>query len=107
MSVKSTVARKAATSVVKHTAHGTASKVKRQPARATRLLGLGALLGGVAGFLAGRRSSPAPSPVVHAAPAPRPAAPKPAPAAGGTSDAAAAVEAAASSGEDAALPGPD
>lgn len=108
MSVKRTVARRAATSVVKHTAHGTASKVTRRPARAALLLGLGALVGGATGFLAGRRSAPsAPAPVVHAAPPPPAATPSPA-AAQDTSAAASAVEAAAAaSGEDAPLPGPD
>jgi len=55
--LKSTIARKAAKVGVKHTVHGTASKLKRSPVRTTTLL----LLGGAAGFLAGRLSSPSPS----------------------------------------------
>jgi hypothetical protein len=56
-SLKSTIARKAAKATAKHTAHGTASKLKRSPVRTTTLLALG----GAAGFLAGRLSSPSPS----------------------------------------------
>ncbi len=50
-SIKKTLARKAVKSTAKHTAHGTASKLKREPLRATTLLGLGGLLGGVAAWL--------------------------------------------------------
>ncbi len=49
-SLKSTIARKGAKAGVKHTAHGTVSKLKRSPLRAGTLLALG----GVVGFLAGR-----------------------------------------------------
>jgi len=56
-SLKSTVARKAAKVTVRHTAHGTASKLKRDPVRATTLLAVG----GVIGFLAGRFAAPTPS----------------------------------------------
>ncbi len=59
-SLKSTLARKAAKAGVKHTAHGTASKLKRSPMRATTLLALG----GALGFLAGRLSS-ASGPAAH------------------------------------------
>ena len=65
MSLKKVVARKAARSTAKHTARGTASKLKREPIRATTLLGLGCLLGGLAGWLiargapSARRSQPA------------------------------------------------
>jgi hypothetical protein len=38
----------------KHTAHGTASKLKREPIRASALLGLGGLLGGVVGWFVAR-----------------------------------------------------
>ena len=41
MSVKNTLARKAAKAAAKHTAHGTASKLKRDPMRTATLLGLG------------------------------------------------------------------
>jgi hypothetical protein len=50
-SIKKTLARKAVKSTAKHTAYGTASKLKREPLRATTLLGLGGLLGGVAAWL--------------------------------------------------------
>ena len=55
-SLKSAVARKAAKATVRHTAHGTASKLRRSPMRATTLL----TLGGVLGFLAGRFAAPSP-----------------------------------------------
>jgi len=53
ISLKRAVARKAAKATAKHTAHGTASKLKRDPVRATTLLALGC----AAGFLAGRLTS--------------------------------------------------
>lgn len=56
-SLKSTIVRKAAKATAKHTAHGTAAKLKRDPLRATGLLALG----GVLGFLAGRFAAPTPS----------------------------------------------
>jgi hypothetical protein len=62
MSIKKAVARKAVKSTAKHSAHGTASKLKREPIRVTTLLGLGGLLGGIAGWLvarSGASSSPA------------------------------------------------
>lgn len=55
--IKSTVARKAAKSAAKHTAHGTASKLRRDPMRAITLLGLGGLVGALAGWFAGRTAS--------------------------------------------------
>jgi ElaB/YqjD/DUF883 family membrane-anchored ribosome-binding protein len=54
MSIKQKIARKAVKSTAKHTAHGTASKLKRDPMRATTLLGLGAVVGVLAGWLLGR-----------------------------------------------------
>lgn len=56
-SLKRLVARKAAKATAKHTAHGTASKWKRDPVRTTTLLALG----GVVGFVAGRFAAPTPS----------------------------------------------
>lgn len=56
-SLKSKVVRKAAKAGVKHTAHGSASKLKRNPMRTTTLL----VIGGVVGFLAGRLATPSPS----------------------------------------------
>ncbi len=52
--IKKTFARKAAKTAVKHTAHGTASKLKRDPMRTMTLLGLGGAIGAVAGWMAGR-----------------------------------------------------
>jgi hypothetical protein len=53
-SIKKALARKAVKSTAKHTAHGTASKLKREPLRAATLLGLGGLLGGVTAWLVAR-----------------------------------------------------
>ncbi len=55
--IKKAVAKKTAKTAVKHTAHGTASKLRRDPMRAVTLLGLGGLVGAVAGWLAGRTAS--------------------------------------------------
>jgi membrane protein YqaA with SNARE-associated domain len=55
--IKKSLARKAVKSTAKHTAHGTASKLRRDPLRATTLLGLGAVAGGFAGWLLGRTGS--------------------------------------------------
>ncbi|HEY5054393.1 MAG TPA: hypothetical protein VII45_13400 [Solirubrobacterales bacterium] len=57
--IERTVARKAIKTTAKHTAHGAASKARREPLRAATLLGLGCLAGGVAGWIAGR-SAPVP-----------------------------------------------
>lgn len=54
MAIKQKLARKAVKSTAKHTAHGTASKIKRDPVRASSLLVLGALLGLIAGLVLGR-----------------------------------------------------
>jgi len=54
MSAKTTLARKVAKTAAKHTAHGTASKLKRDPMRTATLLGVGGALGVVAGWMAGR-----------------------------------------------------
>ena len=59
--IKSTIARKAVKATAKHTAHGTASKLKRDPLRAATLLGLGGAIGAVAGWLAGRSAAGAAS----------------------------------------------
>jgi hypothetical protein len=64
MSIKKKVARKAVKTTAKHTAHGAASKLKRNPMRATTLLGLGALVGICAGWLIARSTSSSdPAPV--------------------------------------------
>ena len=55
--IKKTLARKAAKTAAKHTAHGTASKLKRDPMRTMTLLGLGGAIGAVAGWMAGRSAT--------------------------------------------------
>jgi membrane protein YqaA with SNARE-associated domain len=52
--IKKNLARKAVKSTAKHSARGTAAKLKRDPVRAITLLGLGGLVGGLAGWLLGR-----------------------------------------------------
>ena len=59
MSAKNTLARKAAKVAAKHTAHGTASKLKRDRMRTATLLGLGGALGAAAGWMAGRAAAAA------------------------------------------------
>lgn len=54
---KKTLARKAAKAAAKHTAHGTASKLKRDPVRAATLLGLGGVVGAAAGWMAARTAA--------------------------------------------------
>jgi hypothetical protein len=53
-SIKHTLARKAAKSTAKHTAHGTTAKLKREPLRTTTLLAIGCAVGVVANRLIGR-----------------------------------------------------
>jgi hypothetical protein len=55
--IKRTLTRKAAKAAAKHTAHGTAAKLKRNPARALTLLGLGGVIGALAGWTAGRTAA--------------------------------------------------
>lgn len=50
-------AKKAAKATLKHAAHGTATKAKRQPIRSVTLIGFGALLGGGASFAVARRAT--------------------------------------------------
>lgn len=61
MSIKSTLARKAVKTTARHTAHGTASKLKRNSIRTVTLFGLGGLIGALAGWMAGRSVAAAPS----------------------------------------------
>jgi hypothetical protein len=63
MSIKKAIARKSVKSTAKHTAHGTASKLKRSPVRATTLLGVGCVAGIAAGWAFGRAGA---SPVTGA-----------------------------------------
>jgi hypothetical protein len=53
MALKSMLARKAVKTTAKHTARGTAAKLKRDPMRTGTLLGLGALIGAAAVWLLG------------------------------------------------------
>lgn len=55
--IKKALARRAVKTTARHTARGTASKLKRDPLRAVTLLALGAL----AGWMAGRSSAGATS----------------------------------------------
>lgn len=55
--IKSTLARKAVKTTAKHSAHGAASKLRRDPVRAVTLLGLGVVVGAVAGWFASRGAS--------------------------------------------------
>jgi hypothetical protein len=52
--IKSTLARKAVKTTAKHSAHGAASKLRRNPVRAVTLLGLGGIVGAFAGWFAAR-----------------------------------------------------
>jgi len=61
-SLKSTLVRKAARTGAKHTAHGAASKLKRQPLRAGTLLLIGGVCGAAAGWLAARGAAAPASP---------------------------------------------
>jgi len=54
MAIKSILARKAVKTTAKHTARGTASKLKRDPMRTGTLLALGALIGASTVWLLGR-----------------------------------------------------
>lgn len=55
--MKKALARKAVKTTARHTAHGTASKLKRNPVRALTLLSLGGALGALAGWIAGRSAA--------------------------------------------------
>jgi hypothetical protein len=56
-SIKWTLTRKAAKAAAQHSAHGTASKLRRDPLRAVTLLGVGGAVGAVAGWMAGRTAT--------------------------------------------------
>jgi len=58
--IKNSLARKAVKSTAKHSARGTASKLKREPVRVVTLLGLGGAFGALAGFMAGRSAAASP-----------------------------------------------
>ncbi|MGN6664276.1 MAG: hypothetical protein ACTHK6_08775 [Solirubrobacterales bacterium] len=59
--IKKAFARRVVKSTAKHSARGTASKLKRDPVRAVTLLGLGGAVGAVAGWIAGRTATGAAS----------------------------------------------
>lgn len=61
-SIKKLVARKAAKTTAKHTAHGAVSKLKREPLRAATLLTIGSAVGAVAGWFLARGSRVEPQP---------------------------------------------
>ena len=61
MSVKTKLARQAVKTTAKHTAHGTASRFTRKPLRSITLLALGAIAGGIVGWLIGRSGGDEPS----------------------------------------------
>ncbi|HUC00336.1 MAG TPA: hypothetical protein VMS11_10960 [Solirubrobacterales bacterium] len=54
MAIKQKFARKAVKTTAKHSAHGAVSKLKRDPARATALLGAGLLIGALVGWVVAR-----------------------------------------------------
>ena len=60
--IKKKLARKAVSLTAKHTVHGTASKLKRDPIRAAALLGVGAIIGACGAWLLGRGTSAAGDP---------------------------------------------
>lgn len=61
-SLKSIVVRKTAKAGAKHTAHGAASKLKRQPMRVGTLLLIGGVFGAAVGWLAARNTAAPVSP---------------------------------------------
>lgn len=67
-SVKSKLARQAVKTTARHTAHGAIAKFARTPFRSVTLLALGAVLGGVVGFLIGRSGDDRPLDRVAQAP---------------------------------------
>ncbi len=62
MSIKHRLAGKAFKSTAKHSARGTTSKLKRDPVRSTVLIGVGAALGLLAGWMLGRATGGDPEP---------------------------------------------
>lgn len=61
-SLKSAIASKVVKATAKHTAHGTAAKLKRDPVRTSTLLAVGGALGAAAGWLAARGTGASTSP---------------------------------------------
>jgi hypothetical protein len=58
-SIKKTLTRQAVKTTARHSARGTASKLRRDPVRAVTLLSLGGALGALAGWVAGRSAGAA------------------------------------------------
>lgn len=56
-SLKRTLGRRAARAAVRHSAHGVAAKMTRRPLRSATLVSAGAFVGGLAGWLTGRRTA--------------------------------------------------
>jgi hypothetical protein len=59
--IKKALARQAVKTTARHSARGTASKLKRDPMRAVTLLSLGGAVGALAGWMAGRSTAGAAS----------------------------------------------
>lgn len=57
--IKSTLARKAVKTTAKHSARGAASKLRRDPVRVVTLLGIGGVVGVLAGWMAGHAAATA------------------------------------------------
>lgn len=57
MAIGKTIGRKAAKATLRHSLHGFASKAQRKPLRSAGLLSVGGLVGALAGWLAGRKTS--------------------------------------------------
>ncbi|MGE5617323.1 MAG: hypothetical protein ACM3UX_00140 [Candidatus Woesearchaeota archaeon] len=56
MALQKTIGRKAAKATVRHSVRGFSSKAQRKPLRSVSLLTAGGLVGGVAGWFAGRKT---------------------------------------------------
>lgn len=61
-SPKTLIVRKAGKATVRHAAHGTVSKARREPMRAATLVGIGGIVGAISAWLAARRTQPTPAP---------------------------------------------
>jgi hypothetical protein len=57
MAIGKTIGRKAAKATFRHSVRGVAAKAQRKPLRSASLLSAGGLVGAVAGWLAGRKTS--------------------------------------------------
>lgn len=64
-SPKTMIVRKAGKATVRHAAHGTVSKARRDPLRSATLLGIGSFIGALTAWIAARRTAaqqPQPAP---------------------------------------------